>query len=109
MRLNFDEVYGHGFTPEEAKALNDELAQTYGSSRQEEPDPVFIKRVGERHAQFTVGRYENGVKWDYLGGYVIEVFIPDVRGGYLSLHVTHRDAADTATALRIAKSIRFKR
>ena len=109
MRLNFDEVSFLLYPPEKAKALHEKFAGAYQTSAQDETRPEFIKRVGERYAHFTVGRDKKWVEWGYPGEYAVEVHIPDLRGGYLSLYVTYCDPADTDTALHIAKSIKFKK
>jgi hypothetical protein len=108
MQLDFDEVYGLSYTPEMAKSDHEEFAKEFATSPQNENGPRFIKRIGNRYGRFTVGQDENWPKWGYPGRYAVEVYIPDVRGGYLSLWVTYRDAADTGVALRIAKSINCK-
>jgi len=102
MRLDFDELYGLGFTPEKGTALHDQFARKFESTPQGESSKEFIKRVGNRFARFKVGDGNPGA-------FVVDVYIPDKRGGYLSLWITYPDPADTETALRIAKSITFKK
>lgn len=106
MQFDFNEVYGFGYTPEQAKRAEDSFKHRLAFENATPRD--FIKRVGNRYAWITVSQSEEWLNGGYPGKNAVQVFIPDLKGGYLDVFITYRDKADTRTALRIAESITCK-
>lgn len=106
--LDFDEVYGLGYTREEAKARHDKFARAFKISVQDENSSEFIKQIGDRYARYKIGRDKKWVNSGYPGEYAVEVFVPDVRGGYLSVWITYSDPSYREIAVKIGESIKFK-
>ena len=108
MRLDFDEVFGLGYTPQMGKERQEEFARRLETSPQDETSTNFIYRVGRRYAQVTLRDDEKYLKAGFPGKHIVDVHIPDPGGAYLSLTIVYGDLRDAETALRIAKSIHLK-
>ena len=108
MRLDFDEVFGLGYTPEKGKARHEEFARRFEASPQDETSRDFIYRVGQMYAHLTIREDEKYLKAGFPGKNLLELYIPNPGGAYLYLSIAYRDQSNAETALHIAKSILFK-
>ncbi|MDR3457073.1 MAG: hypothetical protein P4N60_06475 [Verrucomicrobiae bacterium] len=107
--LEFDEVFGLGYTAENSQSLIDEL-------KKKETNPKLL-RAGEevwhingRIARFVAGKLDPKVYGKRRFSNVAELYVPYAsEPGYLSIYIIYKSDEDLPTVRRVLQSIEWKK
>ncbi len=107
--LEFDEVFGFGYTAEKAQAQIDEL-------KKEQVDSKLLKageevwHIDGRIARFWIGKVDPKVYGKRRFSNVAELFVPYAgQAGYLSIFILYKGDKDLPTVRRVLQSIKWKK
>lgn len=107
--LEFDEVFGLGYTAEKAQTLIDDLKKKEANPKLLGPGEE-VWHVAGRIARFWVGKVDSKVYGKRRFSNVADLRVPYAREpGYLSIYILYKSDKDLPTVRRVLQSLEWKK